>query len=332
MNKGQRNKLEVIHEMESFVAENLGLLESIESSWQPSDLLPNMDESHCRPELEALQTKAKSLAEELLVVLVGNMITEEALPSYETWLNGLEGIGHQKGASDNPWARWARGWTAEENRHGTVLQTYLFLTGRVNMKAVAESIQYLIRNGFDPLTDIDPYYGLVYTSFQERATNLAHRNTGRLALKQGDELLARICQIVAGDEARHEKAYKIFFKKVIELDPNGAVLAFAEMMKRKIIMPAKHMVHGREKDLFLLHIVSAQRIGVYTARDYADIVKHLVEYWNIENLKSLTAEAAQAQEFLCGLAKSYYNRAPKLAMLAKLRPKIVCPWLFDRKI
>jgi hypothetical protein len=37
--------------------------------------------------------------------------------------------------------------TAEENRHGDVMKTYLYLTGRVNMRSVEVTIQNLISSG-----------------------------------------------------------------------------------------------------------------------------------------------------------------------------------------
>jgi len=326
------SKQEVIQSMEKFVEENLSLLQPADKLWQPMDFLPRTDRDNWEAEIQRLQTNARNLSDELLLVLIGNMITEEALPSYETWLSGLDGIGGKNGISRNPWALWTRGWTAEENRHGAILNTYLYLSGRADMKSVFRTIYYLIQNGFDPQTGTDPYYGLVYTSFQERATTVAHRNTGRVALKQGDENLGQICSLVAGDESRHERAYKNFFQKVLELDPEGGVLAFAEMMKRKIIMPAKNMADAGEKELFIQHIVSAQRLGIYTANDYAEIIRHLLDFWQIDKLKSLGPEAAEAQEYLCGLPKFYEGKAHKLGLMAKLRPRMKCPWLYNRKV
>ncbi len=57
------------------------------------------------------------------------MITEEALPTYMTMLNTLDGVRDETGASDTPWANWTRAWTAEENRHGDVMNKYMYLTG-----------------------------------------------------------------------------------------------------------------------------------------------------------------------------------------------------------
>ncbi len=36
----------------------------------------------------------------------------------------------ETGAQSHPWAVWTRHWTAEENRHGNLLNKYLYLSGR----------------------------------------------------------------------------------------------------------------------------------------------------------------------------------------------------------
>lgn len=57
------------------------------------------------------------------------MVTEEALPTYMSMLNTLDGVRDETGASQTPWAVWTREWTAEENRHGDVMNRYMYLTG-----------------------------------------------------------------------------------------------------------------------------------------------------------------------------------------------------------
>ncbi len=57
------------------------------------------------------------------------MITEEALPTYMTMLNTLDGVRDETGASQTPWGIWTRAWTAEENRHGDIMNKYMYLTG-----------------------------------------------------------------------------------------------------------------------------------------------------------------------------------------------------------
>ena len=73
--------------------------------------------------------------------------TEEALPTYMNMLNTLEGTKDATGASESGWAQWTRGWTAEENRHGDLMNKYLWLTGKVDLKPIESTIQNLIGSG-----------------------------------------------------------------------------------------------------------------------------------------------------------------------------------------
>uniref|UniRef100_M8CK18 Acyl-(Acyl-carrier-protein) desaturase, chloroplastic n=1 Tax=Aegilops tauschii TaxID=37682 RepID=M8CK18_AEGTA len=138
-------------------------------------------------EVRELAARAAALPDEYFVVLVGDMVTEEALPTYQTMINTLDGVRDETGASACPWAVWTRAWTAEENRHGDVLNKYMYLSGRVDMRMVEKTVQYLIGSGMDPRTENNPYLGFVYTSFQERATAVSHGNTARLAKAHGDD-------------------------------------------------------------------------------------------------------------------------------------------------
>ncbi len=321
---------EVLEHMQAFIRDQLSLLKPVADSWQPQDLLPDMAATGWEKKLEALRERAVHLSDEVLVVLVGNLVTEEALPSYQTWLNRNDGMKDETGADDSPWAVWTRGWTAEENRHGDVLNKYLYLSGRVNMRTVEVTIQHLLRNGFDLKSGSDPYQSLVYAAFQERATKISHLNTGRLAESCGDGFLGHICATIAGDEARHEEAYKRFFGEIIRLDPSRAVTAFALMMRQKVAMPARFMCDGTDRDLFSQFAVVAQKSGIYTTRDYANVIEHLVDYWRIGSLTGLTGEAAQHQDFLCGLAEHYSSKADRVEEVLPSLPKKSFLWIFDR--
>jgi acyl-[acyl-carrier-protein] desaturase len=326
MNPGQ---LEVIKSMEPFVADNLGaLLKSVNESWQPSDFLPDFSAGNWREQIGDFREQAKALPDDLLVILVGDMVTEEALPSYQSWLNRLSGVSDPTGASDSPWARWGRGWTSEENRHGDLLHTYLYLTGRVDIRSIETTIHHLINNGFDPQTGNDAYLGFIYTSFQERATKISHRNVAELARRAGESRLHKICGTIAADEARHERAYKLFMSKIFELDPGNAVIAFAKMMKLKIAMPAQLMTDGQDHSLYSKFSRLAQNAGVYTAMDYAGIIGTLVDEWKIQGLSGLSDVTAKAQDYLCGLADRYR----KLAERIKFAGTEKFSWIYDREV
>lgn len=279
-------------------------LKPIEKNWQPSDLLPDSRNPEFIDEIKDIKEAAKDMDYDLLTVLIGDTITEEALPTYESWLMDVEGVNQQynKGRP-NGWSKWVRGWTAEENRHGDLLNKYLYLCGRVNMREMEISTQHLINDGFDIGTDTNPYKNFVYTSFQELATNISHRRVATLVKKTGNSLLAKINGIIAADEARHANAYSDFVKRIFELDPSQMMTSFEEMMRRKIVMPAHFMRQTGDKvgELWSHFSDAAQRTKVYTAQDYIDILNSLITDWGIENITDLNEAGEKAREYLMKL-------------------------------
>ncbi|KAH9308193.1 hypothetical protein KI387_036104, partial [Taxus chinensis] len=293
-------KIEIFKSLEGWAKDNLLThLKPVEKCWQPCDFLPVASSESFEDEVRELRKTACGLPDDYFVCLVGDMITEEALPTYQTMLNTLDGVRDETGASPTSWALWTRMWTAEENRHGDVLNKYLYLTGRVDMRQIERTVQYLIGSGMDPCTENSPYLGFVYTSFQERATFISHGNTARQAKEYGDRNLAQICGTIAADEKRHEIAYTKIVEKLFEIDPDGAMLAFEDMMRKKISMPAHLMYDGQDDNLFDHFSAVAQKLGVYTARDYADILEFFVKRWNLEKLQGLSNEGRRAQDFVC---------------------------------
>lgn len=287
-------------------------LTPIEKIWQPSDYLPDPTSSNFKHEVEELQSFAREMSYDLFVTLIGDCITEEALPSYESWIMDIEGVDQQNG---NNWAKWVRAWTGEENRHGDLLSKYLYLCGRVNMREMEITTQYLISDGFDLGTANDPYKNFVYTSFQETATNISHRRVGTLAKQCGNKKLAKMCAVIAADEARHAKAYSHFVKEIFKLDPSEMMIAFEQMMRNKIVMPAHLMRQSGQQAGGLWEHFSdaAQRCSVYTAQDYINIMKDLLEDWKIEHIDGLTETAQKAQEYLMKLPKRLQRVTERMA-------------------
>ncbi|KAG9440799.1 hypothetical protein H6P81_020964 [Aristolochia fimbriata] len=296
-------KIELFKSLEGWAEETiLPILKPVEQCWQPQDLLPDPASEGFMDQVRDLRDRSREIPDEYFVCLVGDMITEEALPTYQTMLNTFDGIRDETGGSFTPWAIWTRAWTAEENRHGDLLNKYLYLSGRVDMKQIEKTIQYLIGSGMNPKMENNPYLGFVYTSFQERATSISHGNTGRLAKEHGDTHLAKLCGIIAADEKRHERAYTAIVEKLFEVDSDGAMMAFADMMKKNILMPAHLMYDGQDDNLFEHFSAVAKRLGVYTASDYADILVFLVRRWNVEKVSLHSAEGRKAQDYVCNLA------------------------------
>ncbi len=300
-------RLEVMRHLEPVIAEQLPvLLRNPEHNWQPMDFSPDLSTEEGFEEVRGLQAEARAISDDAMTVLVGDMITEEALPSYASWISTIEGAGVQ-GEPETAWGAWNRGWCGEENRHGDILNRYLYLSGRVNMKEVELTVQHLIRDGGDTQTENDPYKSFIYTSFQEIATRISHLNVGKIALQAGATRLFNISRKVGGDESRHAQAYKLFISKILDVDTSEAVIAFQEMMKKKIIMPAMYMrERGKQVgETFKKFEVIANRTGVYTPWHYVEIIENLVEEWDIQHRTGLTPTAEKAQEYLCTLADRY---------------------------
>ena len=320
---------EVLQGLSNVVSENLSLLLPVAEAWQPTDYLPNFAAPDWQDQLEDFRSPAAALSDAVLVVLVGDMVTEEALPSYSMSLNAL--VQDKTGTSIEPWARWLRGWTAEENRHGDLLNTYLRLTGRVDMRAVEVTVHHLLNSGFDPRVEQDLYAGLVYTAFQERATKISHANVGKLAADEDNPELEGICRRIAADEARHEAFYTRMMEAVLDLDTQGGMITCGQMLRRVIAMPGRLMFDGKDPDLFDHFSIVAQRSGVYTVLDYASIVRHLVQTWNVAG-RSVSGKAARAQDFLCRHAERVESQAEAVAERIAAEPESKFSWVFDRTV
>lgn len=286
----------------------------VEKIWQPTDFLPDTESDNFIEEVKELRELAKDLPYDFWVAMVGDTITEEALPTYESWLMCVEGVDNEE---RNGWSDWVRQWTGEENRHGDVLNKYLYLSGRVNMREVEMTTHHLINDGFDIGTGRDPYKNFVYTSFQELATYVSHNRVSQLAKSYGDHKLSKMCKMIAGDEMRHHLAYSEFVTQIFKVDPSEMMLAFNQMMKNKITMPAGFLRESGQKisSAFEQFSNSAQRIGVYTSNDYVEIMQKLIDKWEIDKIGGLTDEAEKARDYLMKLP----------ARMARVAERMVIP-------
>lgn len=312
-------RIDVMQTLESKVESFMDkFLIPVEKIWQPTDFLPDSTEDGFFDKLKELRELAKELPYDFWVVLVGDTITEEALPTYESWLMDVEGVNQMEGKG-NAWSKWVRQWTSEENRHGDVLNKYLYLSGRVNMREVEVTTQHLIADGFDIGTDRDPYKNFVYTSFQELATYISHNRVAKMAREYGNTALSRMCRIISGDEMRHHKAYSTFVDEIFKIDPSNMMIAFKEMMVHKIVMPA-HFLRESGQNIgaaFEDFSNSAQRIGVYTAQDYIDILQNLIDTWDISNITNLSEEAENARDYLMKLPARMERVAQRMKIPAE---------------
>ena len=101
-------------------------------------------------------------------------------------------------------------------------------------------------------------------------------------------------------------------------------------------MPAELMTDGSDPDLYENFSNVAQRLGVYTALDYADIIEHLVKQWDLENLEGLSSSGEKERDYLCKLPTRYRKLAERSMNKAKKATEDEIPmksfnWIYGRE-
>ena len=280
--KSFNSKLEVLVDLEDIVQDLIAKHESKRELWYPSDLLPcDQDQYVDEQKLADLRDRARAIPDNARVALALNILTEEGLPHFHRLI--AENLG-----SHTFWNKWNNLWTAEEDRHGNILRDYVRDTRLLNF-SVLERLQFkYIRSGFNPDWTGDPYKIFVYTTCQEKATQVSHLNTGKLAVST-EPLLDSITQRIAQDESRHYAFYMNIFKEILKRDPNAA-LASASSIMPSIDMPGISIVNFNE------YADVVRRSGIYGPRDFMKIIEHLISLWNIEVMGNLNEIGRRAQE------------------------------------
>ena len=101
-----KEKLELVGSIDAHLASTiLPILKDTAKIWQPADFLPDPASDTFIEEVTQLRERTAQLPDDYLVVLIGDLVTEEALPTYMAMLNTLDGVRDETGAAPTPWAR-----------------------------------------------------------------------------------------------------------------------------------------------------------------------------------------------------------------------------------
>ena len=274
-------RVEVLADLEADVHEMMIAHEAKRILWMPSELLSPEPDTDPDLFVRQLRERADGISLPGRIALALNLLTEEGLPHFHRLLAQYLG-------ADSFWSKWTNLWTAEEDRHGAVLHDYT-RDSRILDNPVLERMQFeYLRAGFEPTWDKDPYRVFVYTTLQERATQVSHANTGKLA-SEYEPLIGEVLANVAKEEARHYVFYRNVFKLVLQRDPNRAMEA-ASLVMPSIDMPGISMPHFRE----MADVI--RRAGIYGPRDYLKIVEEQIRYWAIDKVEGLNEAGRKAQE------------------------------------
>ncbi len=297
-------KVEVLADLEEVVHELMITHEAKRVLWFPSELLSPAPDTDPDVYIRELRERSTGISLPARVALALNLLTEEGLPHFHRLLATYLG-------GDTFWSKWTNLWTAEEDRHGAVLHDYMH-DSKILDNPVLERMQFeYLKAGFEPAWDKDPYRVFVYTTLQERATQISHANTGKLAGKY-EPLISTVLANVAKEEARHYTFYRAIFKEVLKRDPNNALASAAEIMP-SIDMPGVNMPNFRE----MADVI--RRAGIYGPRDYLLIVQEQIKYWAIEMLDGLDETGKRAQEKILGIPKRLERIADAMESRSKAK-------------
>ncbi|MET7326625.1 acyl-ACP desaturase [Nonomuraea sp. NPDC005650] len=281
---------ELLHELEPVVAGELDRHEKVAKEWFPHEYIPwsegrDFDGIYGG---EAWREDDSKIPEAARVSLIVNLLTEDNLPSYHHEIATTFG-------RDGAWGTWVQRWTAEEGRHGTAIRDYLTVTRAVDPVALERARMHHMENGFTS------EYGtmlqqLAYVSFQELATRIAHRNTGRAS---GDEGCERLLARIAADENLHMLFYRNLLKAAFELDPSQTMRAVTDVV-------TTFQMPGTGIDGFARKAMIIANEGIYDLRLHLDdVLMPVLRQWSVFDKTGLDAEGEQAREQLAAfLAKT----------------------------
>jgi acyl-[acyl-carrier-protein] desaturase len=208
-----------------------------------------------------------------------NVLTEDNLPYYFRDIERMFG-------RDGAWGEWVRRWTAEEGRHGMVINNYLQATRALDPVELERARMVQVQTGAVPEPP-NMVEGLAYVSLQELATRISHFNTGSMLT---DEVGKKIMRRVASDENHHFLFYRDALSAVIEVDPSAAVIAI-EKQATDFAMP------GVGIPGFSKHAKAIADAGIYDLAIHHDQILQpvIMRDWALESIEGLDAEAEQSR-------------------------------------
>jgi acyl-[acyl-carrier-protein] desaturase len=156
---------------------------------------------------------------------------------------------------------------------------------------------------------------ITYVSFQERATQIAHRNTGA-KLPKDDKMGRNVLALIAGDETKHYLFYRDLALAAFAIDPSTMMIAAAKQA-REFAMP------GTGIPSFTRHAVRIAREGIYGLKQFLrDVLDPVLGLWDVDHLAGLSVEAEKARqelaEFVGKLSEGVERMAQKAAGTAAL--------------
>ncbi|MDQ4033743.1 MAG: acyl-ACP desaturase [Actinomycetota bacterium] len=272
------DSVRLLHDLEPVVTENLNRHLAAAKEWMPHEYVPwslgrdyaDLGGQPWHPE----QSRLSPIAQTALEV---NLLTEDNLPSYHREIERAFG-------RDSAWGTWVHRWTAEEGRHAYCIRDYLLVTRGVDPVELERARMQVMQTGYNT-QDAPLLRVLAYVSFQELATRISHRNTGRYA---EDPIAERLLTRVSTDENLHMVFYRNLVKAALEVAPGPTLRAITDEVTN-FHMPGI-VIPGFARKAALI-----AKAGIYDLRIHHDeVIWPLLRQWGVFELNSVDAEGEKA--------------------------------------
>lgn len=235
-----------------------------------------------------------------------NLLTEDNLPYYTDAI-----LRHAP--MDHPFREWTYQWTMEEARHSMVMRDWVHISRCIDPKLLEDGRRVQMQKGEvpRPATFADL---IAYVSFQERATQIAHRNTGS-KLPKDDKIGRNVLGLIAGDETKHYLFYRDLTLAAFAIDPSAMMIAVSKQVST-FAMP------GTGIPSFTRHAVRIAKEGIYGLGQYlGDVLTPVLSLWDVEHVKGLTKEAEAARAELVSVRAKLADSVERMAHKASLLKK-----------
>ena len=281
----------LIRDLEPVVTIELERHLAVQKNWYPHEYVPWSEGRNFAGPLngdawEAKDSRLTPVAQDSLVL---NLLTEDNLPSYHTEIAISMG-------RDGAWGTWIERWTAEEARHSIVIRDYLMATRGVDPYELEDLRLAHMSLGYQTPYVNDMLHTIAYVSFQELATRISHRNTGKISQ---DPIAENMMQRIALDENLHMLFYRNTLSAALDMEPNAAMRAITDVVTN-FGMPGANMPgFGRKA-------VQIALAGIYDMQQHLDeVIAPVLRAWRIFERTDLSGDGLMARDELASfLAKT----------------------------
>jgi acyl-[acyl-carrier-protein] desaturase len=288
---------DLLRELEPVVTENLERHMKVAKEWFPHEYVPWSEGRDFDGVLdgEAWNVEQSQMSDVARTSLVVNLLTEDNLPSYHHEIATVFG-------RDGAWGTWVHRWTAEEGRHGIAIRDYLLATRAVDPIELERARMNHMGTGFESANHDDLVRSLAYVSFQELATRISHRNTGKITRDpRADQLLARI----ALDENLHMIFYRNLLGASLKIAPNQTMRSIVEVVK-SFEMP------GNTIENFTRKSVQIAMAGIYDLRIHRDdVLAPVLRHWGVWDVEGLDGDGEKARQELSDVLEGLATAASR---------------------